>query len=262
MIDEETVKECWEQNAKTWTELVRSGHDVYRDWLNTPRFLELLPDVKGKAGLDIGCGEGANTRCVAELGATMKAIDISETFIQHAKQAENDKSENIEYTCAKAQDLPFGNQMFDFATAFMSLMDMADLETAICETYRVLKPGGFFQFSISHPCFDLPFRKKVFDEQGKEVAVQLGGYFDTQPRVYEWQFSSIPNQMKESLPKFKNPYIRRTLSQWFNILISTGFALEMVDEPHASIEQAQDCPAIADTRIVPHFLILRVRKAL
>lgn len=260
MIDEETVKECWEQNAKTWTELVRSGYDVYRDQLNTPRFLELLPDVKGKTGLDIGCGEGTNTRKLANLGAKMEAIDISETFVRVANEVEEKDSKGIEFVQSPAQNLPFPDNAFNFAAAFMSMMDMADLETAIMETFRVLKPGGFFQFSISHPCFDLPFRKKVFDDQGNEIAVQLGGYFDTQPRIFEWQFSSMSNQLKESLPKFKNPYIRRTLSEWFNILTGTGFVVEMVDEPHASTEQAKKCPAIADTRIVPHFLVIRVRK--
>jgi ubiquinone/menaquinone biosynthesis C-methylase UbiE len=260
MIDEKTVKDCWEQNAKTWTELVRSGYDVYRDLLNTPRFLELLPNVKEKLGLDIGCGEGSNTRKLAGLGALMRAIDISSVFIKYSKEIEVKEPKGIDFIVAPAQSLPFPGCSFDFATAFMSMMDMADLESAFEEVFRVLKPGGFFQFSISHPCFDPPFRKKVFDEQGNEVAVQLGGYFDTQPRIFEWQFSSIPKEIRENLPKFQNPYIRRTLSEWFNIIIKSGFVIEMIDEPHPTAEQAKECPAIADTLIVPHFMIIKVRK--
>ncbi len=60
--------------------------------------------------------------------------------------------------------------------------------------------------------------------------------------------------------KIKNPYIRRTLSEWFNMLIDTGFVIEKIDEPFANTEQALKCPAIADKRIVPHFLIIRARK--
>jgi trans-aconitate methyltransferase len=41
------------------------GHDIYRDHLNTPAFFAMLPDVEGLAGLDIGCGEGHNTRLLA-----------------------------------------------------------------------------------------------------------------------------------------------------------------------------------------------------
>jgi hypothetical protein len=124
----------------------------------------------------------------------------------------------------------------------------------------VLGPGGFFQFSISHPCFDLPYRKKVFDESGKEIAVQVGGYYENSHRIFEWQFSGMPDGMRESLPKFRNPYIRRTLSEWFNMTIGAGFAIDRINEPFASSRQALECPAIADTRIVPHFLIVRARK--
>ena len=55
------VKRYWEENAEAWTRLSRRGYDVYRDHLNTPAFLAMLPDVRGLAGLDIGCGEGNNT---------------------------------------------------------------------------------------------------------------------------------------------------------------------------------------------------------
>ena len=68
--------EYWDGNADAWTQLARAGYDVYRDHLNTPAFLEMLPDVIGLAGLDIGCGEGHNTRLVAGRGARMAAVDV------------------------------------------------------------------------------------------------------------------------------------------------------------------------------------------
>ncbi|HEY5119633.1 MAG TPA: hypothetical protein VII90_09265, partial [Anaerolineales bacterium] len=59
------VKRYWEGNADAWTKLSRRGYDVYRDHLNTPAFFTMLPDVKGLSGLDIGCGEGNNTRLLS-----------------------------------------------------------------------------------------------------------------------------------------------------------------------------------------------------
>ena len=78
----------WESNAEAWTRHSRAGYDVYRDALNTPAFLAMLPPVAGLQGLDIGCGEGTNTRHVARLGARMHAIDIAPTFIRHAEATE------------------------------------------------------------------------------------------------------------------------------------------------------------------------------
>jgi 2-polyprenyl-3-methyl-5-hydroxy-6-metoxy-1,4-benzoquinol methylase len=65
-----------------------AGYDVYRDFLNTPAFFAMLPDVDGLSGLDIGSGEGHNTRLLAQRRALVTAIDISKAFIAHAKQLE------------------------------------------------------------------------------------------------------------------------------------------------------------------------------
>lgn len=79
----------WEGNAELWTKFSRAGYDVYRDALNTPEFLKILPAVNGLQGIDIGCGEGSNTRAVARLGARMTGIDLAATFIRHAQEAED-----------------------------------------------------------------------------------------------------------------------------------------------------------------------------
>ena len=76
-MDEHEAARYWDENADTWTELARAGFDVYRDYINTPAFLAMLPDVQGKTGLDIGCGEGHNTRLIARRGAKMTALDVS-----------------------------------------------------------------------------------------------------------------------------------------------------------------------------------------
>jgi len=102
----------------------------------------MLPDVEGLAGLDIGCGEGHNTRLLAQRGARVSAIDISEVFIRHAKDTEKETPIGIDYQVASAVDLPFAEGTFDFAAAFMSLMDVPETERALEEAHRVLKPGG------------------------------------------------------------------------------------------------------------------------
>jgi len=78
----------WEANAEAWTQHSRAGYDVYRDALNTPAFLTMLPPVSGLLGLDIGCGEGSNTRELVRLGASMHAVDVAPTFILHAPRRE------------------------------------------------------------------------------------------------------------------------------------------------------------------------------
>jgi ubiquinone/menaquinone biosynthesis C-methylase UbiE len=94
------------------------------------------------------------------------ALDIAEVFIAHAKQAEEDEPLGIDYRVASAVALPFAEGTFDFATGFMSFMDIPETDRVLAEAYRVLQPGGFLQFSIAHPCFDTPHRRNLRDENG------------------------------------------------------------------------------------------------
>ena len=260
-MDHQEVGKYWNENAEAWTQLARAGYDVYRDYLNTPAFLAMLPDVQGLYGIDIGCGEGHNTRLVAQRCAGMVGIDIAATFIQHAAAKETEAPTGIEYHVASAVELPFPDNHFDFATAFMSLMDVPETERALAEAFRVIKPGGFLQFSITHPCFDTPHRRNIRNEQGMTYAIEVGNYFQNQEeRIGEWLFSSAPEEIKQKFPKFKIPVFHRTFSQWLNLLIETGFRLEQINEPKPTDEAIQKCPAIQDTQVVAYFLHIRVRK--
>ena len=87
-MDHKKTGEYWNGNADNWTKLVRMLYDKCRVHLSLPAFLHMLPNVKELTGLDIGCGEGSNTRTIQKRGAKMTAIDISEKFIQHAKNLE------------------------------------------------------------------------------------------------------------------------------------------------------------------------------
>jgi SAM-dependent methyltransferase len=260
-MDSREVGQYWEKNADAWTKLVRAGYDVYRDHLNTPAFLETLPDVAEAKGLDVGCGEGHNTRLVAQRGARMTGIDIAETFVWHAREHEAREPLDIEYIVADACRLPFAAQSFDFATAFMSLMDIPTPERAIAEVQRVLKPGGFFQFSIAHPCFDTPHRRNLRNEQGVTYAIEVGDYFvNLDGDVSRWLFSTTPDVVKKGLPLFRVPRFTRTLSQWLNLLVHAGFIIERIEEPRPSDETVRRCPEVQDAQVVAYFLHVRVRK--
>jgi len=261
-MDHREAGRYWESNAFAWTLLARQGWDVYRDAVNLPAFLELLPDIAGKKGLDVGCGEGHNTRRFAERGAQMTAIDIAPTFVRYAAQTETDQPRNIGYAVASALELPFAVGEFDFATAVMSLMDMPNHERALTEIHRVLRPGGFLQFSIAHPCFFPPHRRLVRGANRDAYAIEVGRYFDRiDGEIDRWLFSAAPAALKAGLKEFAVPRFHRTLSEWLNAVIESGFSIEQVAEPRADEETAKRVPAVADTRIAAYFLHVRCRKS-
>ena len=260
-MDHEEVGRYWDENAEVWTELVRAGFDHYRDGLNTPAFFEMLPEVNGLFGLDVGCGEGHNTRLLAEHGARVVGVDISKRFVHHASEAEHDHPLGVRYEVASAVDLPFDGASFDFATAFMSLMDIPETEKVLAEVFRVLRPGGFFQFSITHPCFDTPHRENLRDEAGRTYAIEVGDYFrGREGEVQEWLFSAAPPEVREGRPPFRTPIFMRPLSWWLNGLTEAGFVLERFGEPYPSDEAVRERPGLQDTQVVAYFLHVRARK--
>jgi SAM-dependent methyltransferase len=140
-------------------------------------------------------------------------------------------------------------------------MDMADQPRAVQEAQRVLRPGGFLQFSILHPCFVPPHRRAVREADGATRAVEIGGYFDTTDgRVESWWFRTLSREERARVAPFRVPRFHRTLSGWVEIICRAGLVIEQFAEPCASPELAATEPVVADTRVAPLSLHVRACK--
>jgi SAM-dependent methyltransferase len=250
------IRGQWNANAAAWTEMSRAGHDIYRDLVNTPAFFSLLPPVDELTCLDLGCGEGHNTRLLAGRGARVAAVDIAESFLSAAAGADR---AGISYLAGDGVALPFRTSAFDAVTAFMSLMDVADPERTLAEMARVLRSGGFVQFSVLHPLMAAPVGRWVDDESGVRQARAVGGYFYQGPLTETWAFSAA-GQLRGKYPPFTITRARRTLAGWLTAVLDAGLVIEAIAEPCADEATAAAHPRVADTRIAPHFLIVRARK--
>lgn len=259
-FDDNLVKKCWNENAKVWTQLTDSGCDICRDLFNWPMFLELLPDIGGMKGIDIGCGNGCQTRKLADLGATMTGIDICEAFLETAIEHEKTNPKGIAYFNCNAAKTPFHDNSFDFATAVMSLMDMTDPVASINEAFRVLKPGGFLQFNICHPNTDMSYRRVAFDENYNVIGLTVGGYYNARPTIDEWMFGGASEETRQILPVFKIPCVRLTLTQWVNCIVDAGFVIERMGEPCPSPDVVEKFPQLKAASLMPFFLHVRARK--
>ena len=69
-----------------------------------------------------------------------------------------------------------------------------------------------------------------------------------------------PGTVRDRYPPFTITYARRTLAGWLGAVLGAGLVIEATAEPCADEETAAAHPQVADTRIVPYFLIVRARK--
>lgn len=212
-------------------------------------------------GIDIGCGKGYNTRIAHKKGAQMVGIDISKVFIEKAMEEEKHHRLGIKYKLVNAKNIPFNSDEFDFAISTMTFMDMTQLDKALKEIYRIVKSGGFFQFSILHPYYSTPIHEWIKDREGNKNGLICGDYFnEMEGFIEEWIINAAPIELTKDMKKFKVPRFHRTLSIWFNTIFDVGFKLEKISEPKATKEAIEKVPHLTDCNIVANFLIISCRK--
>jgi 2-polyprenyl-3-methyl-5-hydroxy-6-metoxy-1,4-benzoquinol methylase len=245
----------WNQNADQWTRDVREGYDVYRDLFTFPAFQKFLPSLDRLDVIDFGCGEGTNTRRLAQMGARMTGVDISERLIEHARQAEEADPLGIAYKVSSySVDTGFPEASFDAVVSTMALMDGPDFGGAMREAFRLLRPGGFVAFSILHPCFITPGLRWEKDEEGRTVGLCVSRYFDRTGFIEHWRFGDRPKD--EEVAPFAVPRFPRTLSDYLNAVAAAGFRISRVEEPQPSPKACQVVPRFARWKDLAAFLLL------
>jgi SAM-dependent methyltransferase len=132
----------FEPIAEVWLAHVRDQGNAWFG-VNASAFLERLP-TPGRATLEIGCGEGRFGRELVGCGHRVTGVEVSPTLAALAR-------ESFDVVEADAAALPFDDASFDLVVAFMSLIDIDDLEGAVREAARVLEPGCRFSAAIVHP---------------------------------------------------------------------------------------------------------------
>jgi ubiquinone/menaquinone biosynthesis C-methylase UbiE len=124
-----------------------------RDW--KPTSAPFLPvDLAEQHVLDLASGWGQLSRELAARGASATAVELAPALVQRARAREAGSPLGIRYLQGDVGTLDWWDgQAFDGVVCNMALMDIDDLDAALHTAYAVLRPGGWFNFSLLHPCF-------------------------------------------------------------------------------------------------------------
>ena len=98
----------------------------------------------GMSVLELGCGTGYFTRELACSGANIVAVDVSPDLLEIAKA--NSSAPNVRYEIQNAYKMSYPDAVFDFVVG-SSVLHHLEIEAALREIYRVLKPGGTICFT-------------------------------------------------------------------------------------------------------------------
>ena len=228
-----------------WYDQFLRERPVYTEVI-LPNLLALVGDVQGKAICDLACGQGWIARELARRGAQLTGLDLSPNLLELARRYEEQEPLGIHYVLGDAQSAdPLGDQQFTGCVCVMALINIPDLQATFRSVQRILKPGGWFVFAITHPCFETPHAQWTsLPDPEHPIGKIVTGYFAERT----W-FSANPNGVRSRVADY-----HRTLSTYLNTLSATGFVLERVLEPEPSARQAEQVPG---TREVPLLLLIR-----
>lgn len=139
----------------------------------------LLGPVRGATVLEIGCGAGQCARWLARQGAEVVGLDLSVEQLRHSRALDARTGTVVPVIAADACRLPFSDARFDLVcSAYGAVPFVADSALLMREVARVLRPGGRWAFSVTHPV-----RWCLPDEPGPEGLIVRDSYFDRRPYV-------------------------------------------------------------------------------
>ncbi|AZI59462.1 class I SAM-dependent methyltransferase [Nakamurella antarctica] len=176
----------------------------------------LLGEVEGLRVLEVGCGSAPCGRWLTGAGAQVTAFDLSAGMLSYAADAATRSGLHAPLVQADASAMPFASQSFDIAcSAFGAVPFVADSALVMREVARVLRPGGRWVFSVTHP-----MRWIFLDDPGEKGLQAVSSYFDRSPYV-EVDSDGVPAYVEH----------HRTLGDRIREIVAAGFTLTDLIEP-------------------------------
>lgn len=208
---------------------------------------ELIPKLKDKNVLDLGCGFGWHCRYAREQQASVViGVDISEKMLQKAREMTNDPL--ISYLKVPIEEIDFSKSQFDVVISSLAFHYIKSFKSICEKVYDCLKPEGIFVFSVEHPIFTSRNEQDwYYDEQGNRLHWPVDNY--QIEGVRETTF------LNENVAKY-----HRTISTYINDLIGTGFIIKAVKESVPSNEMLKSTPEMKDETRRPMFLMISAEK--
>jgi 2-polyprenyl-3-methyl-5-hydroxy-6-metoxy-1,4-benzoquinol methylase len=234
--------------AEWYDDYVRTEPLLYEVVL--PSALHLMEETGSLDGAiicDLACGQGVVARELALRGAYVTGIDISERLLTLARSLPVAAPHAISWRLDDAQiGRTLADSSFAGVVCNMALMDIPDLAAVLRTVARILRPGGWFVFSITHPCIQAPHSSWTTRPDGT-VARESGDYF----AEGFWRPEGAPGV------RGRVGAHHRTLSSYLNALIDVGLTIDRLIEPAATKSLIQKASGY---RSLPPALLVRCRK--
>ena len=236
----------WDEMAASYLMMVG---DVRRGFnhLAADVALDMLGSCDRLVVLDVGAGEGFVARRLADRRAQVVAVEPTRDLLDAAITIERDAPRGINYYADRVEDLrSVASESVDAAIAVLVLHHVVDLDIALTELRRVLRPRGRLVLVIPHPWSDHPGAAWQPAEQGSRRVV--GNY------PIERYWSTDEEASVRSVG-----WHHRTVASWLNAISQAGFNIVEVREPTGNEPRRPD--GGGRWVVVPRFFAVSAQRA-
>ncbi len=255
-----TTINSYNRYAKKWAEVTANKNFEHR-YIEKPAMRLLLPGLKDKAILCIGCGTGEECSLLKFSGVkSIIGIDISKEMIKKAKK----KYPDIKFQVMDMGNLSFKNSTFDFIYSSLALHYVDNFRDVLEGISKILKKEGTFLFSMPHPV-NWGSQKKIRNNTKTLLMgyIAYGGLKYSRPKKCKIFGSYLkPSKVKDKLfNEVKVDYYLRPISYYINNIIDSGFEITDFIEPVISDGAKKENMALWKIyHKIPIFMIFKLRK--
>lgn len=167
---------------------------IHRYWKN--HFISQLPIKANHKIIDVAGGTGDITLKIIEkyphLNLEIFVCDLTPNMLNVGRDRAIDQGlySGINWICGNGETLPFPDESMDLYTISFGLRNITNLEIALQEAYRVLKPGGQF-FCLEFSKIDNPALEKLYEYYSFKILPTLGDFIANDRDSYQYLVESI-----------------------------------------------------------------------
>jgi SAM-dependent methyltransferase len=238
------MSDLWEENAGWWQREFTEGADPeYREQI-LPLAAEWLAGYPRV--LEVGTGEGQVARVVSELEADfVVGMDPTHKQIEEACR----RAGGPVYALGDAAHLAARADAFDAVVACLVFEHIDEVDAAMSEVARVLRPGGRFVLFLNHPLLQTPNSGWIDDHvlDPPEQYWRIGPYLTEDSSMEEVQRGVFIR------------FVHRPLSRYVNAMADNGLVLERMLEPPPPAGFLARATEYVEAASIPRLLVLITR---
>jgi SAM-dependent methyltransferase len=227
---EREIAQEWTRIASFRAQQIQSRSDLSFHYVLLPSILDLSSCSDFSSVIDIGCGGGFVTEKLAERALSVVALDLSSENLAIAQQRLG-HLKNVTLFNGSVEHYTQTQEpnAFSLAVTNMVLMTAVRLDKFIRSVAHLLKPGGHFVFTITHPCFWPQYWNYAHEDWFRY----------TEEIIIEAPFRISTQDTEGPI----TTHVHRPLSLYINSLRAHGLTIDQLVEPMPPQDVEQKYPA-------------------